>query len=227
MVCHYRLGSSLCKVGQPEVLLGLLPGAGGTQRLPRLCGPFLAAELCATGQHVRAARALECGILDRIVNCTKVNEFNTLLNAAVGYAREVIGKPLVPRIVSNMPCEKIDDYFVQEISKMVGKKARNMKAPLANVEAVVSATKLPFREGIKAERKMFHKLMMGSEARALQHVFFSQRACSKVPGIEKKTIHSSKEHWNHRLWTNGRWYCNVLCEGWDPSYHHRDQEGVP
>jgi len=186
MVCHYRLGSSLCKVGQPEVLIGLLPGAGGTQRLPRLCGPFLAAELCATGQHVKAARALQCGILDRVVNCTKANEFNTLLNAAVGYAREVIGQPLGPRIVANMPCEKLDEYFVEQISKMVGKKARNMKAPLANVEAVVAATKLPFREGMKAEQKLFRKLMVGSEARALQHVFFSQRACSKVPGINKK-----------------------------------------
>jgi len=192
MVCHYRLGSSLCKVGQPEVLIGLLPGAGGTQRLPRLCGPFLAAELCATGQHVKAGRALQINILDRVVQCTKANEFKTLRNAAVNYAREVINKPLAPRVISKMPCEPLDQFFVKQIKDMVGKKARNMKAPLANVEAVIAATKLPFAEGMKKEQKIFRQLMMGSEARALQHVFFAQRACSKVPGINPKSAQPIK-----------------------------------
>jgi len=187
MVCHYRLGSSLCKVGQPEVLIGLIPGAGGTQRLPRLCGPFLAAELCATGQHVKAGRALQINILDRVVQCNKANEFQTLLKAAVQHAREVVNKPLGPRVVANMPCEEIDEFFIKQITDTVGKKARNMKAPLANVEAVIAATKLPFREGMKTEQKIFRKLMMGPESRALQHVFFAQRACSKVPGVNPKS----------------------------------------
>jgi len=187
MCCHYRIGSSRCKVGQPEVLIGLLPGAGGTQRLPRLCGPFLAAELCATGQHVKAGRALQINILDRVVPCNKANEFKTLLSEAVKYARGIINQPLGPRVVSNMPCEEIDEFFVKQIADMVGKKARNMKAPLANVEAVMAATKLPFREGMKNEQKLFRKLMTGSEARALQHVFFAQRACSKIPGVDSKS----------------------------------------
>jgi len=163
----------------------LLPGAGGTQRLPRLCGPLLAAELCATGQHVKAGRALQINILDRVVPCKKDNEFQTLLNEAVKYAREMINRPVGPRVVSKMPCEELDPFFVKNITDMVGKKARNMKAPLANVEAVVAATKLPFAEGMKVEKKIFRKLMMGSEARALQHVFFAQRACSKIPGVSR------------------------------------------
>merc|ERR1719411_573470 len=94
MVCHYRIGSSMCKVGQPEVLIGLIPGAGGTQRLPRLCGPLLAAEFCSSGQHIKAHRAYSCGILDRVVEVTKANEETTLLNAAIDYAHEIMNKPL-------------------------------------------------------------------------------------------------------------------------------------
>jgi len=186
MACHYRLGSSLCKVGQPEVLIGLIPGAGGTQRLPRLCGPMLAAELCSSGKQVNAAKALECGILDKMVTCKKADEYNILLKAAITYAKEVMDKPLAPRVVGNMPCEKMDDFFVNQLRQKIKKKARNMNAPQANIEAVLAATKLPFREGLKEEQRIFQNLMVSSEAKALQHVFFAQRACSKVPGIDTK-----------------------------------------
>jgi len=188
MVCHYRIGSSKCKVGQPEVLIGLIPGAGGTQRLPRLCGPMLAAEFCSSGVHIKANRALQCGILDRVVNVdSKATEQQQLFDGAVALAREVMGKPLAPRVIRNMPCEKLDDFFATNMMKMVKAKARNMEAPPANVEAVIAATKLPFDEGMKVERQIFNKRMVSPQARALQHVFFAQRACSKIPGINKKS----------------------------------------
>jgi len=185
MVCHYRLATSRSKVGQPEVMIGLLPGAGGTQRLPRLCGPFLAAEFCSSGKHIQAYRALECGIVDRVVDVTKENEYQTLLQAAVDYAHEVMGKPLAPRVIRNMPCEPLDPFFQNQMRTMVKKGARNMIAPELNLDAVFGATTLPFDEGIKNEQKLFNKLATGSQARALQHVFFAQRAVSKVPGIDK------------------------------------------
>jgi len=187
MVCHYRLGSSLCKVGQPEVTIGLIPGGGGTQRLPRLCGPMLAAELCSSGKMVKAAKALECGILDRVVTCSKADEYKTLLDAAIRYAQEVKDKPLAPRVVGNMPCEKMDEFFINQLMQNIKKKARNLEAPLKNIEAVLAATKLPFREGLEEEQRIFKERMVSSQAKALQHVFFAQRASSKVPGIDTKT----------------------------------------
>ncbi len=184
MACHYRVAVPEAQVGQPEVKLGIIPGAGGTQRLPRLCGVAKAAEICASGRMVSAQEALESGILDKLVE-------GDLLEGAIAFARERAASGEPPRRTRDIS-DRFGDKAQYEpmlagIRQECAKRARGMTAPLKNVEAVELAPTLPFEEGLEAEAKIFQECLFSDQSKALIHVFFGQRAVGKVPGIAKDT----------------------------------------
>lgn len=189
LACHYRIGTNRCKVGLPEVLIGLLPGAGGTQRLPRLIGPLLAAEMICTGVHIKSQVAKQRGILDEVVYVEKNHRLDMerliLRNHAIKFALKVSKLSLNNRILSKRPCNKLDDFFYQQISAMSNKRARGFLAPKLCLEAVKACQRNSsnFEQGLKEERKLFLKLATDSQSRCLQHIFFSQRQITKIPEL--------------------------------------------
>jgi len=198
LACHYRIGTSRCRVGVPEVQIGLLPGAGGTQRLPRVCGPMIAAEMCSSGQHLKANRAKEINILDEIIHIESNHKLSMevliIRQAGIQYALKIYNKPLLPRIVSKRKCPVMDEFFYTQISKMVKAKAKGFKAPLMNIEAVKQAgLAKTFEDGMKKERELFVKLATSTQAKCLQHFFFAQRMINKIPGIDMKIANKIKK----------------------------------
>lgn len=182
MAGHYRVAAPGAQVGQPEVKLGLIPGAGGTQRLPRLAGVAKAVEMCTDGNPVKAEDAARLGILDRIVQGDLVTE-------AIAFAREFAGKP-IPK--TRERTEKLGSDFENvaifaAARETAGKKQRNLIAPLAAIDAVEAATRLPFEEGIALERKLFNECLFSEQSKALIHVFFGEREVARVPDIPKET----------------------------------------
>src|SRR5580700_7011350 len=167
MAGHYRVASSDAQVGQPEVKLGLIPGAAGTQRLPRLAGVAKALEMCTDGKPVAAAEAFQFGIIDRLIK-------GDLLAGAVAFAREVAGKP-IPRTrerVEKLGRAKENAAIISDARERVRKKQRGLMAPLAAVDAVEAATKLSFEEGCEVERRLFTECLFSDQSKALIHVFF-------------------------------------------------------
>lgn len=172
--CHYRVSHSKARLGLPEVTLGLLPAAGGSQRLPRLIGVPAALDLITTGRHVSAAEALKLGIVDR------VTEQNTV-EAAVKFALSVVGQSLESRRIGALPCPcpaDVDGLF-EGVMQRVRKSARGAIAPVACVQAVQAAATLPYAEGMQKEKELMATLFTSGQARALQYCFFSQRAVSR------------------------------------------------
>src|SRR5208282_3117840 len=150
MAGHYRIASPAAQVGQPEVKLGIIPGAGGTQRLPRLVGNAKAVEMCVDGKPISAREAAALGLIDRLVE-------GDLLAGALAFAREVASKP-APK--TRERTEKLgtateNAEIFAAARDAVGKKQRGMKAPLAAIDAVEAATRLSFEEGCQAEAKLF------------------------------------------------------------------------
>jgi len=181
MAGHYRVASPTALVGQPEVNLGIIPGAGGTQRLPRLVGVAKAVEMCAGGKPVSAREAAALGLIDRLIE-------GDLLAGAVAFAREVAGKP-APK--TRARAEKLGT--AAESAKIfaaardaAGKKQRGLKAPLAAIDAVEAATKLPFEEGCQVEAKLFTECLFSDQSKALIHVFFGEREVAKIPDFRKE-----------------------------------------
>jgi 3-hydroxyacyl-CoA dehydrogenase len=182
MAGHYRVASPDAQVGQPEVKLGLIPGAGGTQRLPRLAGVAKAVEMCAEGNPVRSPEALNLGILDRLIE-------GDLLRGAVAFAREVAGKPAPKTRERNQKLgtpEQNDPIFAAARATAL-KKQRGMMAPQAAMEAIEAATNLPFDQGCEVERKLFDKCLFSDQSKAMIHIFFGEREVAKVPDIPKET----------------------------------------
>jgi 3-hydroxyacyl-CoA dehydrogenase len=182
MACHYRVGVAAAQVGQPEVKLGLIPGAGGTQRLPRLAGVAKAAEMCATGEPVKAADALRAGILDRVVD-------GDLLQGAVAFAREVPARGGSPRKTRDRS-DKLGDraaglQALQAVRDSVRKRARGLMAPGKALDAIEAAVTLPFANGIRREAELFRECLFSDQSKGLIHVFFAERAAAKVPGLTK------------------------------------------
>ncbi len=182
--CHYRIADSRTQLGLPEVKLGLIPGAMGTQRLPRLCGIAKAAEMCATGRMCGAAEALESGIIDRVTS-------EDLLPAAIDFAREMAATPVPLRKTRDMS-DRLGEatenkIALEKLSRLVSQKARGQIAPQKAIEAVGLAATLPFAEAIKRESEMFQELLLGDQSRALVHVFFGERAVAKIPNIAADT----------------------------------------
>ena len=172
--CHYRIAVPSAKIGTPEVKLGLLPGAGGTQRLPRVAGIETAVELCAGGSPISASRALAVGLIDKLAG------EDSLASDAITFARECIAKG--PRPSRSLPV-KGDVAAIEAYAKANARKFRGFDAPAANIACVEAATRLPFDEGIKFERDQFMKLMMGSQSAAQRHIFFAERQAAKIDGI--------------------------------------------
>src|SRR5271156_6136332 len=182
MAGHYRVAVSSAQVGQPEVKLGLIPGAAGPQRLPRLAGVAKAVEMCMSGNPVKADEALKFGIIDRIIE-------GDLLAGAVKFAREVAGKPAPKTRERNEKLGNATDNaaIFASARETAAKKQRGLLAPVAAVEAIEAATKMPFEEGCKVEQKLFIDCLFSQQSKSLIHVFFSEREVNKIPDIPKET----------------------------------------
>jgi len=182
MAGHYRVVVPSAQVGQPEVKLGLIPGAAGTQRLPRLAGVAKAVEMCVGGNPVKAEEALKSSIVDRIIE-------GDLLAGAVAFAREAASKPARKTRERN---EKLGNaaenaQIFSSARETAAKKQRGLLAPVAAIDAVEAATKLSFEEGCKLEQKLFIECLFSEQSKSLIHVFFSEREVSKVPDVPKET----------------------------------------
>ena len=178
--CHYRIAVPGAKVGLPEVLIGILPGGGGTQRLPRLIGPEAALEMIVSGRHVPAPEALELGILDELV------EGGELRDAAVAFAMRVMNEPVLPRI-SEREIPDHDPGIFEAMRRKIGRRARNQKAPWHCIRCVEIACFTPFEEGIRQERALFEELENSEEATALRYAFFSEREARRAPDVPRGT----------------------------------------
>jgi 3-hydroxyacyl-CoA dehydrogenase len=180
--CHYRVAVPSAKVGLPEVQIGILPGAGGTQRLPRLIGPKAALEIITSGRHVPAEEAHKLGILDEIV------DEGDLRGAAIAFARRIADARPLPRIRDrNDKLSEGTPALFEAARKAIARRARNQRAPYACIEAVEAASTLPFDEGCALERKLFDAQVNSEEARALRYAFFAEREVAKLPHIPADT----------------------------------------
>jgi 3-hydroxyacyl-CoA dehydrogenase len=179
LACHFRVAVSGARVGLPEVKLGLLPGAGGTQRLPRLVGPEKALQMIVSGEPIGAAEASDDGIIDEIVE-------GDLTEAAIDFARRIVreGRPL--RLVRDREEKLIGEGFA-DAAETLTRRLRGREAPAACVEAVRNAIVLPFAEGLKRESELFRELVAGDQSKAQRHIFFAEREAAKVPGIPEGT----------------------------------------
>jgi 3-hydroxyacyl-CoA dehydrogenase len=179
--CHYRAAVPSAKLGTPEVKLGLLPGAGGTQRLPRVAGVEKALQMCATGNPIGAKEGFEAGLIDRLVE-------GDLVQHAVAYADEVKDIRPLPRSSERQDrVGQVDQSVFDDFRKANARKFRGFDAPQANIDAVRIATEKPYGEGVIEERKLFMELMSGSQARAQQYFFFAERKAAKIDDIPEDT----------------------------------------
>ncbi len=177
MGCHYRIAVPSAKVGLPEVQIGILPGGGGTQRLPRLVGPKVALEMITSGRHVPAPEALQLGILDEVLP-----DGADLRVSAVAYARRVADVRPLPRVRDRSV--QVDDPGVFDaMRKSIARRARNQKAPYHCIAAVEAACTLSFDDGIAREAELFAELENSEEARALRYAFFAEREVAKLPDM--------------------------------------------
>lgn len=172
--CHYRISTADACLGLPEVTLGMVPGAGGTQRLPRLIDPLLAAEMITTGKPVIAAKALAAGLIDQIAD-------DDLLEAALSLADQVGGTDLTQRRLSDRVAQKLDNAALARLETATRKKARGAEAPLIALELVRAALAAPFNQGITLERDRSLQLRESDQAGALRHIFFAERSAAKPP----------------------------------------------
>ncbi|NND59005.1 MAG: 3-hydroxyacyl-CoA dehydrogenase, partial [Gammaproteobacteria bacterium] len=179
--CHYRIADVDARVGLPESQLGLLPGAGGTQRLPRLIGAEAALDMMISGKPVAAPRAQELGIVDRLVKQQSLDQ------AAIAYAREQLADNAPLRRASQQTAPAVADDFFDDYARNLGKRYRGFESPGRIIDAVRAATELPFDDGLKRERERFTEAMASTESAAMRHLFFAERACAKVPGIDRST----------------------------------------
>jgi 3-hydroxyacyl-CoA dehydrogenase len=175
LAAHARIAAADARVGLPEVNLGIIPGAGGTQRAPRLCGVPAAIDLVTSGRPLPASRAQALGLIDRITK-------NDLRSNAIAYARELIGKPL--RRTGNLPVPDFDRTAAEQQIAAVEKKARGQVSPGKAACAVLMSTDLPIAEGLTRERAIYSELVTTDQAAALRHVFFAEREAAKVPGLD-------------------------------------------
>jgi 3-hydroxyacyl-CoA dehydrogenase len=178
MACHYRVAVETAQVGQPEVKLGIIPGGEGTQRLPRLAGVAQAVEMCAFGEPVKATQALEWGILDELTGAD-------LLADALAFARRVAGvkPPKTSERTAKLATSAENAPVFAAAHEKANQKLRGQLAPHAAIDAIEAATKLPFRQGCRAEAELFEKCLHSDQAKGLIHAFFGERTVSKIPGI--------------------------------------------
>lgn len=177
LVCHYRIAVPSAKLGVPEVKLGLLPGAGGTQRLPRLVGIEQAAVMTSLGEPISAQKALDSGLIDKLAG------EDSLAADAVAFARECVAKG--PRHTRDLPV-KGDTAIIAKLEAENARKWKGFEAPYANLRCVAAAAENPnIEDGLKFERAEFVKLMSGSQSAAQRHMFFAERQAAKIDGLPK------------------------------------------
>ncbi|HLJ51009.1 MAG TPA: 3-hydroxyacyl-CoA dehydrogenase NAD-binding domain-containing protein [Bryobacteraceae bacterium] len=185
MACHYRVGVPSAQVGQPEVKLGIIPGAGGTQRLPRLAGIARAIEMCAGGDPISASEAHGLGIIDQIVE-------GDLLEGAIAFARAGLADgTLVQRrtrdLAGKLGAPETNAAVFATARDATNKKQRNMLAPQAAISAVEAAATLPFDQGLQRESELFQECLFSDQSKSLIHVFFGEREVAKIPDVPKET----------------------------------------
>ena len=181
--CHFRVATKDARVGQPEVMLGIIPGAGGTQRLPRLAGAALALAMCTDGKPVPAPKALAAGIIDHLVD-------GNLLDGAIAFAKakakaHEIRK--VREIVISPDGVKAGLEACEAMRAALKKTAKGMAAPYSVVDAIEAGLTLPFDQGSVRERELFADCVVSTESKALRHLFFAEREVAKVPDVPKDT----------------------------------------
>jgi 3-hydroxyacyl-CoA dehydrogenase len=183
--CHYRVAAPGTQVALPEVKIGLLPGAGGTQRLPRVLGLETAMNMIVSGEAVKSellAQAPGQKLFDKLVG-----EGENVVDAAVKFAGEVADKRPLPMVRDLKVKHPNLQAYVQFVKNTVGAMAKNFPAPLKCVEAVAASASMPFDAGMKLERELFTALMFTPESRALRHAFMAERATTKIPDVPADT----------------------------------------
>lgn len=185
LVAHYRVAVPSAKAGLPEVNIGLLPGAGGTQRLPRIVGVEKALEMVTSGQHVPAKAAHAMGLFDELV------EEGNLRAGAIAFARKVVAenRPLkkVRELNDKVEAARGKPEIFEAFRAANAKKFRGFMAPENNIKCVEAAVNLPFDEGLKEERRLFMELMTGTQSAAQRYVFFAERQAAKIPDVPDDT----------------------------------------
>ena len=182
LACHYRCALQTAEVGLPEVKLGLLPGAGGTQRVPRLMGVPAALDFITSGVPIAATKALDVGLIDKIIA-------GDLLTGAKEFAADIIAQGANVKRVSDLDVDKsgLSVAFFMDSSQKLAKKYRGQKAPQRILQAVEAACNETFEEGLKTERKLFIECMQSPQSAALRHMFFAERKAAKIDGLAKDT----------------------------------------
>ena len=181
--CHYRVAAKGVQVALPEVKIGLLPGAGGTQRLPRVIGVENAMNMIVSGEAVKSemlAMAPDQKLFDKITE-------GELMTEALAFAAEVADKRPLPLVRNLKVTHPNADAYVQFVKNMVGGMSKNFPAPLKCVEAVAGSLRLPFDAGMRLERELFTSLMFTPESKALRHAFMAERATTKIPDVPPDT----------------------------------------
>jgi 3-hydroxyacyl-CoA dehydrogenase len=185
LVCHYRVAARSAKCGLPEVNLGLLPGAGGTQRLPRIVGPEKALEMVTSGTHVPAAAAAEMGLVDLLADDA------SLKADAVAFARQVVAdkRPLrkVRELDDKVAAARGKPEIFAAFRKANARRFRGFDAPEYNIRCIEAAVELPFDQGLKRERELFVELLNGTQSAAQRHYFFASRQVWNVPDVGADT----------------------------------------
>lgn len=183
--CHYRVAVPSAKCGLPEVHLGLLPGAGGTQRLPRIIGPEKALEMVTSGAHIDAKTAQAAGLIDELV------PEGSLRASAIAFAKKVVAenRPLKKArdLSDKVEAARAKPEIFADFRKANARKFRGFLAPEYNIRAVEAAVNLPFDEGMKVERTLFQELMGGVQSAAQRYVFFAEREVWKIPDVPADT----------------------------------------
>jgi 3-hydroxyacyl-CoA dehydrogenase len=182
MACHYRLADARAKLGLPEVSLGLLPGAQGTQYAPRLVGVEAALDLMVSGKPVSALQALEMGLVDRLAD-------DDLLTSAMTFAQDLIDEGTEPRRTSRLPVESghLPAGFFDAVREKVARQTRGLPAPQRIIDCVEDSVGLDFKQAAVRERDRFSELMMSPESAGLRHVFFAERKAAKIQDIPADT----------------------------------------
>ena len=181
LACHFRVAVAGAQIALPEVKLGLLPGAGGTQRLPRVVGLEAALNMIVSGTTVPSEKLAKTALFDQMIE-------GDLLAGALAFARAAVDEKKPLKLVRNLKVVHPNpEAFLQFAANTVAAVARNYPAPPACVEALKAAATLPFEQGLKKERELFLMLMQTPESRALRHAFFAERAASKIPDVPEDT----------------------------------------
>ncbi|NCF72540.1 MAG: 3-hydroxyacyl-CoA dehydrogenase [Gammaproteobacteria bacterium] len=180
LAAHYRCALPSAKVGLPEVKLGLLPGAGGTQRTPRLAGVKASLDLFVSGAPIPAGQAQGIGLIDKIID-------GDLLDGALAWAKALVSENAPIRRSSEQAVPDYDPSIFDEYRRTLAKRARGQMAPGHIVSAVEAAATLPFDEGLAVERRLFMECMQSPQSAGMRHIFFAERQASKVDGLSKAT----------------------------------------